>query len=141
MSCAPAGMIISGLKYAWNVLPVATVFKSSMQPTSTTRWPASGSRPVVSVSRTISRMESSSLLPTRAGKLGCESFAPWIGGPEAAAPLSQASDRLGKRGPRRREAEAGRDDDGGLSPFLRVRHLLTQDAAEALGRHARSRHD
>src|SRR5262249_47471788 len=55
-SKAEAGMSRSGLTYRWNVCPVGMRLNSSMQPISTTRSPVRGSRPVVSVSSTISRM-------------------------------------------------------------------------------------
>ena len=48
--------------------------------------------------------------------------------------------RLGQRGARRRQPQAGRDDDVGLAALHGVRHLLAQDAVELLRRHAGPRH-
>src|SRR5438067_13386750 len=53
---ASAGMSRSGLIWRWKVWPVGMRLKISIQPISTSRSPRSGSRPVVSVSRTISRI-------------------------------------------------------------------------------------
>src|SRR6185437_9148031 len=47
----------SGFKYRWKVRPVTRRLRSSTQPISMIRCPSDGSRPVVSVSRTICRMD------------------------------------------------------------------------------------
>src|SRR5258705_13747669 len=99
-----------------------------MQPTSTTRWPARGSRPVVSVSRTISRMRLfSSLFAAGLRKAGCVFLLPRIGRPETAMPALERRHRSGERRARRRQAEPGRDDDVGLAALEYVGHLLAQD--------------
>src|SRR5699024_5779228 len=52
----------SGCVYKCRLLPVSRRFSTSTQPTSIMRWPWAGSRPVVSVSRTIWRMCSAAVV-------------------------------------------------------------------------------
>src|SRR3546814_9964199 len=98
--------------------PVGRWFTSSTQPISTSLCPVSGSRPVVSVSSTISRMPPTPSLH----------FAP-------PNPLHDPHHR-----PSRQPAtEPRRYDEIGTATLLRIRHLLAADRFELLARHAGSR--
>src|ERR1700730_18448585 len=101
---------------------------SSRQAISTIRWPSDGSRPVVSVSSTISRM-----LPPPPRCRG--STAPVA--PAATAPPFKHSDDLGEAPQGRAAAVTGRNDEIGAASLFGIRHLLCEDAGEPLGGHAR----
>src|SRR5712692_4678237 len=88
---------------------------SSIQPISTTRWPRKGSRPVVSVSSTISRM----VLPRAFG-------------------LREGSQNRSHLLARRREAAGRVDHEIGAFALFRIRHLLRDNGAKFLFRHARA---
>src|SRR5579872_4541125 len=100
---------------------------SSTQPTSTRRWPSSGSSPVVSVSRTISRI----LLVWVAGCLGAA---------ESLATLAHFSDRLQDVAHLRAGMIEGLrtvHDKVGAGALVRIRHLLGEKRGKFLCRHAR----
>src|SRR5450755_4182760 len=88
---------------------------SSIQPISTMRWPVNGSRPVVSVSSTISRMILAFAFCVREG----------------------AQDRPHLRA-RRFEAAGGVDHEIGFFSFFRISHLFRDNGAKFLFRHARA---
>src|ERR1700744_471473 len=85
-----------------------------MPPISTRRWPSLGSRPVVSVSRTISRMSLRSAGPAGNG----------------AQPRADPARRMGK-------AEAGVDEEMRPLALFRIGHLLCNYRPEFFLRHAR----
>src|ERR1700733_13214618 len=95
-----------------------------MQPISTTRSPEAGSSPVVSVSKTISRIRSS--LP----RLDLS--------PAQSSDCAQQGPHLNRR---RFMTAAGVDDEVGPSPLLRVGRLLGQYGRKFLRRHARTLQD
>src|SRR3990172_6621487 len=89
---------------------------SSSMPTSTTRWPAPGSRPVVSVSRTISRM--ARLLPARRAEYAVDDAADLFKGIL--------------------ETAAGVDDEIGPPALLRIGNLAGHDGGKFGGCHPRT---
>src|SRR5690606_38143179 len=94
----------------------------SRQAISTSRSPVAGSKPVVSVSRTISR----------AMRLVCRA-SPWPSTCLLTRP--QGSDDLAHLGSRRLQPLAGFDDEVGALALLGVGHLLGQDGVQLLLRH------
>src|SRR5665811_6032 len=95
-----------------------------MQPTSTRRWPWLGSRPVVSVSRTISRMFCSLLQRAR------ESPPPFWH-------CSNAGEDFTHLGAGVRETLRRIHHEIGAPPLFIIRHLVGHDGGELLLAHAR----
>src|SRR6185437_11159663 len=101
-----------------------------MQASSIRRWPLSGSRPVVSVSRTISRAITPSLAPFARPR-------------KALAPVRtlQFRDDGAHLLARMIEALAGVDDEMGAGALLLVGHLTGEDAVELGFAHPFARQD
>src|ERR1700758_1064892 len=97
-----------------------------MQAISTIRCPLHGSRPVVSVSKTISRISPPPPLSVRTP-------AP----PRDRQPLgAQESDDCPQPAQAQPSTQTGRNDEVSTTTFLVIRHLIAQDSCEALARHA-----
>src|SRR5690242_21901980 len=92
---------------------------SSTQPTSTTRWPSAGFSPVVSVSRTISRIAADRSTSRHLTDLR-EDFTYLL--PGSVKSLPAVHDEIGAR------------------PLLGIRHLLCEQRFEFFHRHAGPRH-
>src|SRR5581483_692342 len=110
---------------------------SSTQPSSTRRWPWAGSRPVVSVSRTISRI----VLPL---SLRARRFAASRNDNESLSSpfwhLSHLRQNFTHLRPRRFVSLPAIHDEIGARALVGVRHLLGQQRVELLLGHARPLH-
>src|SRR6516225_2421802 len=102
-----------------------------MQAISTIRCPSPGSRPVVSVSRTISRISPPPPLSVRAPALTIA----------RQPPAAQESDDCMQPAQAQAATQAGRNDEVGTTTFLGIRHLIAQDSYEALVCHAAAPQD
>src|ERR1700735_2954266 len=100
--------------------------RSSMQPISTRRWPWKGSRPVVSVSSTISRMEPLTT-PLRDDRRESS----------AVAHVSDCQQNVAHLGAGVIETLRTVEHEVGAPAFFRVRHLLPQQRGKFLLAHAR----
>src|ERR1700691_2413800 len=113
---ASSGTSRSGLMSTWKTLPVRLWCTISTAPISSTRCPSAGSRPVVSVSRTTSRMAGS----TSRQRRGC-------------------AHELGNDGARHLELAVCVDDEMGPAPLIGIRCLARKDGLEFGLGHARAR--
>src|SRR6516164_10587017 len=99
-----------------------------MQAISTIRCPSCGSRPVVSVSKTISRISFSPPLSV---------YTPAL--PSDRQPLgTQESDDRAQSVQTQAPTQTGRHNKVGAPTFLTIRHLITQDRRQALFRYTGS---
>src|ERR1700722_5609809 len=113
---ASSGTSRSGLMSVWKTLPVRLWCTISTAPISSTRCPSAGSRPVVSVSSTISRM--------------------------ARSPSGQRRGRaheLGDDGARHLETTPCVDDEVSPAPFFGIRRLAGKNGLKLGLGHARAR--
>src|SRR5438309_10380602 len=102
-----------------------------MHAISTMRWPSRGSRPVVSVSKTISRI----VPPTRPAKRG-----PTPPG-DPRSPVAQTSDDRAQWPEAEVAAQAGRYHEIGSLTFLAIGHLVLQYRRKAPFGHPASLYD
>src|SRR6516165_12104442 len=101
-----------------------------MQAISTIRCPSCGSRPVVSVSKTISRISLSLSPPLSV-------YTPAL--PSDRQPLgTQESDDCAQSVQAQAPTQTGRHNKVGAPTFLTIRHLITQDRRQALFRYTGS---
>src|SRR5579883_1787637 len=100
-----------------------------MQAISTIRWPSSGSRPVVSVSSTTSRIPPPATAFPAPPRLRPPSV--------ARGAVAQHSDDLGQPTQALVSPESRRDDEIGAAALFGIRHLPAEDGGESLRRHSR----
>ena len=111
-------------------------FSSSTQPISISRSPFRQSRPVVSVSKTISRMTLVLVRFAAGRKTGASSLPRILSDAKASARRIASTSRSAAAKP-----AAGIDEEMRPPPLLRIRHLAGEERCEFLLRHARPGQD